>query len=194
MIGCCTEGVSFQSADELARVEAAAAQLGPDEWQFHRPEFTQLDEDGWPETLTVDDACIFLNRPGFAAGAGCALHLAALSRSEPPHHWKPDLCWQLPLKVDDHMDDEFEEHVTTVVRRLEDRHFGDSAQWWCTEDPLAHVGDRPVYEAVAEELEALAGPEVAGALLSYLRALPADPVPAPVALRRRASAPPALPQ
>ncbi len=29
-------------------------------------------------TRLVDDACIFLNRPGFAAGAGCALHTAAL--------------------------------------------------------------------------------------------------------------------
>ena len=28
-------------------------------------------------TRVVDGACIFLNRPGFAGGAGCALHLAA---------------------------------------------------------------------------------------------------------------------
>ena len=29
-------------------------------------------------TRLVDDACIFLNRPGFAAGPGCALHLHAM--------------------------------------------------------------------------------------------------------------------
>jgi len=29
-------------------------------------------------TRVIDKTCIFLNRPGFEGGAGCALHLAAL--------------------------------------------------------------------------------------------------------------------
>ena len=35
-------------------------------------------------TRLVDDACIFLNRPGFAAGPGCALHLLAMSTGHAP--------------------------------------------------------------------------------------------------------------
>ena len=38
----------------------------------------RADEDGARKTRVVDGACIFLNRPGFAGGAGCALHGLAL--------------------------------------------------------------------------------------------------------------------
>ena len=51
-------------------------------------------------TRVVDGACIFLNRPGFAGGEGCALHIAALACDESPTEWKPSVCWQLPLRVD----------------------------------------------------------------------------------------------
>ena len=53
-----------------------------------------------PHTRVVDGACIFLNRPGFAGGAGCALHLAAVDAGESPIDWKPSVCWQLPIRVD----------------------------------------------------------------------------------------------
>ncbi|MCI4361418.1 MAG: hypothetical protein L3J91_06900, partial [Thermoplasmata archaeon] len=52
-------------------------------------------------TRIVDEACIFLNRPGFPGGAGCALHRAALEQGERPLDWKPDVCWQLPLRRED---------------------------------------------------------------------------------------------
>jgi hypothetical protein len=48
----------------------------------------------------VEGACIFLNRPGFAGGEGCALHLGALAEGDSPIDWKPSVCWQLPIKVD----------------------------------------------------------------------------------------------
>ena len=35
-------------------------------------------------TRLVDGACIFLNRPGFATGPGCALHQVALARGRQP--------------------------------------------------------------------------------------------------------------
>jgi hypothetical protein len=36
--------------------------------------------------------------------------------------------------------------------------------WWCTEEPAAHIGERPVAMSLAEEIEALVGPEVAVAI------------------------------
>src|ERR1019366_4384887 len=42
--------------------------------------------------------CIFQNRPGFPAGAGCALHQHARLRGLEPHTVKPDVCWQLPIR------------------------------------------------------------------------------------------------
>ncbi len=71
----------------------------PQQWQFHRRAKRGgfLDtEDGATVTRLVDGACIFLNRPGFAGGPGCALHVAALDAGERPLDWKPDVCWQLP--------------------------------------------------------------------------------------------------
>ena len=55
-------------------------------------------EDGARKTKVVDGACIFLNRPGFPAGAGCALHQHAVLTGRPPHEAKPDVCWQLPIR------------------------------------------------------------------------------------------------
>ncbi len=41
---------------------------------------------------------VFLNRPGFGGGAGCALHAAAVRSGAEPHRLKPDVCWQLPTR------------------------------------------------------------------------------------------------
>ena len=58
-------------------------------------------------TRLVDDACIFLNRPDFPAGPGCALHLHAHAhRASTIQRVKPEVCWQLPLRrIDDEQDD-----------------------------------------------------------------------------------------
>lgn len=100
--GCCTLGAHFTDDDDLARVEAVARELGEDEWQ-HRPRSTRTSawterEDGDLKTRVVDGACIFLNRPGFPAGAGCALHQHAVLHGKAPHTVKPDVCWQLPIR------------------------------------------------------------------------------------------------
>ena len=87
--GCCTLGAHFTDDDDLERVRAVVAELGEDEWQHHpghgkrgdkdparRSAWTEVDEEGDRKTKVVDGACIFHNRPGFPAGAGCALSVA----------------------------------------------------------------------------------------------------------------------
>ena len=64
----------------------------------------------------VEGACIFLNRPGFAGGPGCALHRAALERGQAPMDLKPDVCWQLPLRREDTADPDGS--VTSTVGRM----------------------------------------------------------------------------
>ena len=93
-----------------ARPDAVPRQSAP-HGGFLRP--GEPGDDGEPTTITrlVDDACIFLNRPGFAGGVGCSLHLAALEAGERPLDWKPDVCWQLPLRLE-HSTDE-NGHVTS---------------------------------------------------------------------------------
>ncbi len=94
---------------DLDRVRQVVDELGPDEWQMHdigqasrwtamnEPD-TGTDDAAEVTTALVDGACIFLNRPGFPAGAGCALHQHALLEGVQPLTTTPDVCWQLPIK------------------------------------------------------------------------------------------------
>ena len=77
------------------------------------------------------------------AAPGCALHLAALEAGERPLDWKPDVCWQLPLRLEEHTDDHG--HVTSTLREWKRRDWGEGGfefHWWCTDAPDAFVGRR----------------------------------------------------
>ena len=101
-LGCCSVGADLGDGDEARLIAALAATLDPDRFERHAEaaEGGIFRDDTRTNTRVVDGACIFLNRPGFAGGAGCALHLAALEAGESPVDWKPSVCWQLPIKVD----------------------------------------------------------------------------------------------
>ena len=103
--GCCSYGAHFTNDEDLARVKAAAKTLTPDQWQFaakgRRGGVARRGAGGVAVTKMVEGACIFLNRPGFPGGPGCALHRAALERGPDPMDLKPDVCWQLPLRRED---------------------------------------------------------------------------------------------
>lgn len=174
--GCCSYGAHMVDKDDLRRVEKAAATLTADQWQLRRKgrkddELNVVKKNKHGETVTrlVDGACIFLNRPGFAGGPGCALHQAALQQGRHPLELKPEVCWQLPLRREDQVADDG--HVTSTVRQWDRRHWGAGGQefaWWCTESPDAFVGHRPVYESMAAELTEMVGADVYRMLVSYL--------------------------
>ena len=76
VLGCCSYGAHFTGDDDLARVQAAADTLTGQQWQYRgvarrRKSFALRESDGGWRTRLVNDACIFLNRVGFAGGAGC---------------------------------------------------------------------------------------------------------------------------
>ena len=163
--GCCSYGAHLIDKKDARRVEKAAATLTPEEWQNHRRAkkgVIQTNKHGETVTRLVGDACIFLNGPGFPAGAGCAFHIAALRRGVNPMTLKPEVCWQLPLRREDQVDDE-EGHVTSVIRQWDRRHWGKGGRefhWWCTEAPDAFVGSKPVYEEMQAELTKMVGAKV----------------------------------
>lgn len=192
--GCCSYGAHFTDAEDEARVEAAAATLGAEHWQFRREGrqrgVIKTNASGERVTRMVGGACVFLNRPGFAGGAGCALHRAALDRGERPMDLKPDVCWQLPLRREDEVAGDG--HVTSTVSQWDRRHWGPGGgefHWWCTDAPDAFVGRLPVYRSMEAELTAMVGAAVYGRLRAYLEERRARlrrgvPLPHP-ALRRR---------
>jgi hypothetical protein len=166
--GCCSMGAELDGLDEARTVAALADTLPPDRFQFHHVAAADgvFADDTFTNTRVVDGACIFLNRPGFAGGAGCALHLAALAADESPIDWKPSVCWQLPIKVDWHEDRDAATGATVevaTVRGWQRRDWGadgETMAWCCTEGDRAYVGDRTVLESLADELTAIVGDEV----------------------------------
>jgi hypothetical protein len=161
--GCCSVGAELTDEGEAMLLSAMAAMLDPERFQFHAEAEAGgiFRDEERNATRVVEGACIFLNRPGFPGGVGCALHLGALDAGDPPLEWKPAVCWQLPVRVDWAPTDDGRE--TATVRGWTRDDWGDEGEtmhWCCTEGDRAYVGDRPVVESLADELTALVGKEV----------------------------------
>ena len=161
--GCCSHGAHFADAADRVRVRRYIARLRADQWE-HKRLARQLggplarNEDGDWTTRTHAGVCIFQNSPGFEGGPGCALHRGALEAGERPLDWKPDVCWQLPLRLETRVDEN--ERVTRVLRQWDRPDWGEGGSefhWWCTDSPEAFVGHRPVYRELEDEIVELVG-------------------------------------
>jgi hypothetical protein len=165
--GCCSYGAHFADKADVKNLKRHAERVRPEHMQFHakarkkgylRPGDPGDDGKSTTRTRLVDDACIFLNRPGFKGGVGCALHIAALDAGERPLDWKPQVCWQVPIRLE-HSTDE-SGHVTSRLREWKRRDWGNGGSefgWWCTEEPEAFVGSEPLYRSAREEITELIG-------------------------------------
>lgn len=167
--GCCTHGAYYSDADDEERVAGFVAQLKKKNWQHadvgRKKGWSVEDElEGEParKTRVVDGACVFLNRPGFEGGEGCALHGLALRIGLHPLDTKPDVCWQLPLRrVQEIVKRPDDTTVTlTTLGEFDRRGWGaggEDLHWWCTSSPEAHVGSDPVVVSYGPEITALIG-------------------------------------
>ena len=171
--GCCSHGAFFTDDDDLARVTAAVGGLTDDDWQLAPVGRGGLDRGGQRPTTTsgegslrtrvVDGACVFLNRPGFPGGTGCALHRMALRTGVHPLTTKPDVCWQLPVRREqEHVDRP--DGTTGAASRPSASSTGAAggrAGTTCTggapASPAAHVSPEPLVDTYAAELTELLG-------------------------------------
>jgi hypothetical protein len=162
-LGCCSIGADLGDEDEARMIAALAATLEPVRFEHHAEAAAGgiFSDGARTHTRVLDGACIFLNRPGFGGGAGCALHLEAIEAGESPTEWKPSVCWQLPIRVD--WETGANETEVATVRRWTRRDWGaegDTMAWCCTEATDAYVNDRPVIDSLGAELEEIVGTEV----------------------------------
>ncbi len=168
--GCCTHGAFFTDKDDQRRVRAAARLLTPKTWQHYRRSFKDYTEtdtiDGSSPALRTatrpDGPCVFLNDADFPGGGGCALHGQALRDGRHPLEYKPDVCWQLPIRRE-------QDWVTrpdgtrmllSVISEFDRRGWGEGGHdlhWWCTSSPEAHGAGEPMYIGYRPELVALIG-------------------------------------
>ncbi|MEJ7770341.1 MAG: hypothetical protein WKF51_00460 [Geodermatophilaceae bacterium] len=189
--GCCSHGAFFTDQDDRDRVKSFVEQLTPEDWQYHKrgqKRWTEQDSVGEDEdrlrTRTVDGACIFHNRPGFAGGQGCALHGLALRTGRHPLETKPDVCWQLPIRREQDWVDrpDTTRVLVSTLTEFDRRGWGDGGHdldWWCTGSTDAHVGRVPLYEGYRPELTALIGPAAYAELVRLARARHAGGMVAP---------------
>ena len=198
--GCCTLGAHFADTDDEQRVAVEVDRLDASLWQHHPGRAVEVDdwvelEDGERKTRVVEvdgqRGCVFSNRPGFAAGAGCALHALALREGREPLETKPDVCWQLPLRRTFREVERPDQTTYTEVAIGEyDRRGwgpgGHDLDWYCSSSTEAHDAADPVYLTHRAELVALMGAgayaELVGHCEDHLAARPtrtrhpADPV------------------
>ena len=161
--GCCTLGAHFADDDDEKRVAGAVARLEPAGWQHAcHDDWVETDDEGARKTRVVDGACVFLNRPGFGGGEGCALHALALRERRAPLELKPDVCWQLPLRRTYRTVDrpDGSSYLEVTVAEYDRRGWGGGGHdldWYCSGNPQAHVAAEPVYLSLRDELVELIG-------------------------------------
>ncbi|GEM29859.1 hypothetical protein NN3_08660 [Nocardia neocaledoniensis NBRC 108232] len=173
--GCCSHGAFLADKDDRKRLAGAVKMLTAEDWQLMGEatekgkvvkkgylELDELEDEPALRTRRFDGACIFLNRPGFAAGPGCALHIMAVRKGIEPLEVKPDVCWQLPIRrTQDWVErPDGEQILRTVVTEYDRRGWGPGGldlDWYCTGSPDAHVGARPVWQSYGPELRELLG-------------------------------------
>lgn len=176
--GCCSHGAFFTDSDDEDRVKAAVKRLTPETWQHYRRGFknyTEMDSiDGKsPARRTAtqgeDGPCVFLNDADFAGGGGCALHAQALRDGVHPLEYKPDVCWQLPVRREQEWSKRPDgtKVLVTTLTEFDRRGWGSGGHdldWWCTSSPEAHVGTEAMYLSYEPELTALVGKAAYGKL------------------------------
>ncbi|MEJ6538463.1 MAG: hypothetical protein QNL98_14680 [Mycobacterium sp.] len=168
--GCCSHGAFLSDDDDRANLDAAVEKLTDADWQFRSK---GMGRKGYLEMDTFEDepnlrtrkykgACIFLNRPGFDGGIGCALHSKALKLGVEPLTMKPEVCWQLPIRRSQEWvtRPDGTEILKTTITEYDRRGWGEGGEdlhWYCTGDPAAHIGSEPVWKSGAAELTELLG-------------------------------------
>jgi hypothetical protein len=173
--GCCSYGAHASDTKDRRHTEAMAKKLTADDWQFRQRGlqhgvWKKIGKDEW-RTRLVDGACVFLNRPGFPTGPGCALHQYAMRTGRHFSETKPTVCWQLPLRSYDR--DEDDGSITSVLTEFSRDGWGEGGEefaWWCTEAPEAFTGAEPIYKTMEAELRLMLGDGIYEELAKYLDA------------------------
>lgn len=185
--GCCSHGAHFADKADRRRVRDAIGSLTAQHWQFRGlaedlgGAIARNDDGDWM-TRTHDGACILLNRADHPGGVGCALHVAAIDAGESYVGYKPEVCWQLPLRLVYYTDEL--EHTTYTLREWKRRDWGEGGaelHWWCTEGPEAFTSQSRVVETLRAEIIGLVGHDIYKRLLAEIHrgAALGTPVPHP---------------
>jgi hypothetical protein len=186
-IGCCTKGAWFEDEQDVKDVHEQFMKLTDEDWDVEQRAKSDVfankgkhpfavvhktDQDGTitaGKTRVVDGGCIFANRADGSVGAtgkiGCAFHHMAQRLGGDHVDVMPNVCWQLPIRVDAESDEDNELYVTTIHPWDVDKWGGKDPDgthdswmgWWCIDTPDAYIGSQPLYKSMEHELRTLIG-------------------------------------
>jgi hypothetical protein len=111
--------------------------------------------------------------------------VAALEAGERPLDWKPNVCWQVPIRLEHSTDDHGPRDLTAA--RVEAARLGRrwrEFHWWCTEEPEAFVGAEPTYRSSRDEIVELVGQRIYDLMVAQLERPDWTPLPHPTVRRR----------
>ena len=189
MHGCCSFGAHFLDEKDFKNVTKYVKRLKGRHWKNKDKAkdkgWFSTAKDGEKKTRVVNGACIFHNPPGFDGGTGCAFHIAAVEAGERHMDWKPDVCWQVPIRLEEHIEDGG--YVVSTIREWKRRDWGeggDEFHWWCTESADSFIGKDPTYTFFTDELTEIMGKKAYAILVKMLSAPVGVPLPHP-ALRKK---------
>lgn len=200
---CCQIGVHINS-DEWSRVTKYVGMLTEADcdnmkevkdgsWKYKEKDLDER-KDGWKYHTTVKDGrCVFANREKGPAGKqGCALHHLANRIGVHHSETKPDICWQVPVAVQESYDEDRGVYVIDVGATY-GRTWGSSTVdsvdvpgWFCTETPEGYAGNDLVYRTNEVELRKQMGDDAYEKMVELLddwisTGLPVTPMPGAVA-------------
>ncbi|MFJ2758291.1 hypothetical protein ACIO3S_22015 [Nocardioides sp. NPDC087217] len=184
-VGCCTLGAHFADEEDEARTAEFVRQLTPDLWEQHpgrevkADDWVELDDEGERKTRVTEfrgqESCVLANRPDFAGGSGCALHILAAAEGREHFETKPDVCWQLPIRRT-FRDVELTDGTTyteVTITEYDRRGWGPGGHdldWYCSGNTEAHVAVEPVYLTNQAELTELMGKAAYAELVRHCEA------------------------
>ena len=145
-------------------ISALAAMLEPERFQYHAEAAATggiFSDDTRATTRVVDGACIFLNRPGLRRRRRLRPAPGRARRRRVADRVEAVGVLAAAGRVDwEPLADGRERPRCGAGPRADWGDEGETMAWCCTEGDRAYVGDRPVIESLAEELEDIVGSEV----------------------------------
>lgn len=175
-IGCCTNGVYFESDEDFKRMEHSVSLLTEDdmdkdqlEWIAENGWYNQYNKEGKEfsgKTKVKDGGCVFARRgQGEEGKTGCAMHHLGQRIGKSHTELMPKTCWQLPIGHREDVEDSLGNVYDLIIPwdkayfEMEDGdpEHDESMLFWCVNTPDAFCGTNPLYISLREELIAVMG-------------------------------------
>lgn len=143
-------------------MKPAPVALRPSEGKFGQKDPARVDrwtepDGGAIKTKVVKGACIFLNRPGFPAGAGCALHQKGVRMGRARTRSSRTCAGNSPIRrhYSNIKRPDGTSYLEITITGFDRRGWGSGGHdldWYCSANPEAHVGREPVFRSSKAEL------------------------------------------